>query len=121
MPKIKTNRVDIQRVRVIEPTLRELEAKMRQDFYMFTQCNENDPHDGKKKCEALWPIFNIAHRRVDISMIFFYEGRIFPRSQYEFCLDQGYADRNLISKWKKVCNLIVMHCIHYNNRVVSSR
>jgi len=22
---------------------------------------------------------------------------------YEFCLDQGHADRNLIAKWKKVC------------------
>ena len=21
---------------------------------------------------------------------------------YEFCMDQGYADRNLIAKWKKV-------------------
>ncbi|KAI3862685.1 hypothetical protein MKW92_040337 [Papaver armeniacum] len=63
MPKIKTNRVRYpEGCELIEPTLRELEAKMRQDFYMFLN-KQNDPHDGKKKCEALWPIFNIAHQK----------------------------------------------------------
>ncbi|KAK9921192.1 hypothetical protein M0R45_029713 [Rubus argutus] len=53
MPKVKTNRVNYpEGWELIEPTLRELQAKMREA--------ENDTHD-----------------------------------------DQGYADRNLIAKWKK--------------------
>ncbi|GJM92500.1 hypothetical protein PR202_ga08976 [Eleusine coracana subsp. coracana] len=56
MPKIKTSRVVYpDGWELIEPTIRELDAKMREA--------ENDPHDGKRKCEALWPIFRISHQR----------------------------------------------------------
>jgi hypothetical protein len=40
---------------LIEPTLEELEAKMREA--------ETDSHEGKRKVEALWPIFKIHHQR----------------------------------------------------------
>lgn len=34
---------------------------------LLVLCNmwtaENDPHDGKRKCETLWPIFKIAHQK----------------------------------------------------------
>jgi len=30
---------------------------------------------------------------------------VISKELYEFCLDQGYADRNLIVKWKKVPNI----------------
>ncbi|KAF3787744.1 BUD31-like protein 2 [Nymphaea thermarum] len=86
MPKIKRNGVRFpEGGKLIEPTLRELEGQMREA--------ENDPHDGKRKCEALWPIFQIKsseERRKEISA-----------ELYEFCLDQGYADRSLVAKWKK--------------------
>ncbi|KAF2321648.1 hypothetical protein GH714_000897 [Hevea brasiliensis] len=56
MPKVKTNRIKYpDGWELIEPTLRELDAKMREA--------ENDRHDGKRKCETLWPIFRIAHQR----------------------------------------------------------
>ncbi|KAD3337585.1 hypothetical protein E3N88_33105 [Mikania micrantha] len=56
MPKVKTNRVKYpEGWELVEPTLNELQAKMREA--------ENDPHDGKRKCEALWPIFKIAHQK----------------------------------------------------------
>ena len=37
---------------LIEPTLDELEQKMREA--------EAEPHEGKRKVEALWPIFKVG-------------------------------------------------------------
>ncbi|GAU15154.1 hypothetical protein TSUD_08920 [Trifolium subterraneum] len=54
MPKVMTSQVKSPKGwELIEPTLRELQGKMREA--------ENDPHDGKRKCESSWPIFKIAH------------------------------------------------------------
>ncbi|CAN1308007.1 Protein BUD31 homolog 1, partial [Linum perenne] len=70
MPKVKTNRVKYpEGWELIEPTLRELQGKMREESRY---------------------IFDLYHRRNEIS-----------KELYEFCLDQGYGDRNLIAKWKK--------------------
>ncbi|KAF3550770.1 hypothetical protein DY000_02009726, partial [Brassica cretica] len=94
MPKIKTNRVKYpEGWELIEPTLRELDAKMRQA--------EMDEHDGKRKCEALWPIFKLSHQRSRYVYDLYYRRDEISKELYEFCLDQGYADRSLIAKWKK--------------------
>ncbi|KAI5415955.1 hypothetical protein KIW84_041116, partial [Lathyrus oleraceus] len=94
MPKVKTSRVKYpEGWELIEPTLRELQAKMREA--------ENDPHDGKRKCETLWPIFKIAHQKSRYVFDLYYKRKEISKELYEFCLDQGYADRNLIAKWKK--------------------
>ncbi|KAL4578711.1 hypothetical protein LXL04_014840 [Taraxacum kok-saghyz] len=94
MPKVKTNRVKYpEGWELIEPTLRELQGKMREA--------ENDPHDGKRKCEALWPIFKIAHQKSRYIFDLYHRRREISKELFEFCLDQGYADRNIIAKWKK--------------------
>uniref|UniRef100_A0A0D9V801 Uncharacterized protein n=1 Tax=Leersia perrieri TaxID=77586 RepID=A0A0D9V801_9ORYZ len=94
MPKIKTSRVKYPKGwELIEPTIRELDAKMREA--------ENDTHDGKRKCEALWPIFRISHQRSRYIYDLYYRRKEISKELYEFCLDQGHADRNLIAKWKK--------------------
>ncbi|CAK9159562.1 unnamed protein product [Ilex paraguariensis] len=94
MPKVKTNRVQYpEGWELIEPTLRELQAKMREA--------ENDPHDGKRKCETLWPIFKIAHQKSRYVFELYHRRKEISKELYEFCLDQGYADPNLIAKWKK--------------------
>ncbi|KAI4357101.1 hypothetical protein L6164_001070 [Bauhinia variegata] len=94
MPKVKTNRVKYpDGWELIEPTLRELQAKMREA--------ENDPHDGKRKCEALWPIFKIAHQKSRYIFDLYHRRKEISKELYEFCLDQGYADCSLIAKWKK--------------------
>ncbi|GJM88813.1 hypothetical protein PR202_ga05379 [Eleusine coracana subsp. coracana] len=94
MPKIKTSRVKYpEGWELIEPTLNDLEAKMREA--------ENDPHDGKRKCEALWPIFRISHQKSRYIYDLYYRRKEISKELYEFCLNQGYADRNLIAKWKK--------------------
>uniref|UniRef100_A0A803MP70 G10 protein n=1 Tax=Chenopodium quinoa TaxID=63459 RepID=A0A803MP70_CHEQI len=59
-----------------------------------------DSHDGKRKCETLWPVFKIAHQKSRYIYDLYYRSEI-SKELYEFCLDQGYADRNLIAKWKK--------------------
>ncbi|KAJ8749422.1 hypothetical protein K2173_025466 [Erythroxylum novogranatense] len=52
----------------------------------------NDPNDGKRKSHQKSSyIFDLYYRRKEIS-----------KELYEFCLEQGYADRNLIAKWKKL-------------------
>ncbi|KAH9753501.1 protein BUD31 [Citrus sinensis] len=102
MPKVKTNRVKIpEGWELIEPTLRELQAKMREGCSLHTQQTENDPHDGKRKCETLWPIFKIAHQKSRYIFDLYYRRKEISKELYEFCLDQGYADCNLIAKWKK--------------------
>lgn len=46
---------------LIEPTLDELDAKMKQGMFFLAVVAyvlaEADPHEGKRKVEALWPIF----------------------------------------------------------------
>ncbi|VAH83151.1 unnamed protein product [Triticum turgidum subsp. durum] len=55
------------------------------------------------KCEALWTIFRISHPRSRYIYDLFYRRRKdISKELYEFCLGQDYADRNLITKWKKV-------------------
>ncbi|KAH0915144.1 hypothetical protein HID58_029590, partial [Brassica napus] len=104
MPKIKTNRVKYpEGWELIEPTLRELDAKMREA--------EMDEHDGKRKCEALWPIFKLSHQRSRYVYDLYYRREEISKELYEFCLDQGYADRSLIAKWKKFREGIVsLYC-----------
>ncbi|KAF7032159.1 hypothetical protein CFC21_043368 [Triticum aestivum] len=54
------------------------------------------------KCEALWTIFRISHPRSRYIYDLFYRRRKdISKELYEFCLGQDYADRNLITKWKK--------------------
>lgn len=94
MPKVKTSKIKYPNGwELIEPTLRELDAKMREA--------EIDPQDGKRKCEALWPIFKISHQRSRYIFDLFHKRSEISRELYDFCLEQGYADANLIAKWKK--------------------
>ncbi|GJV68189.1 protein BUD31 homolog 2 [Tanacetum coccineum] len=63
--------------------------------------SENDPHDGKRKCEALWTIFKIAHQQSRYVFDLYHRRKEISAELFEFCLDQGYADRNLIAISKK--------------------
>ncbi|KAK9676830.1 hypothetical protein RND81_11G104400 [Saponaria officinalis] len=94
MPKVRTNRVKYpEGWELIDPTLQELESKMREA--------QLDSHDGKRKCETLWPIFKIAHQKSRYIYDLYYRRNEISKELYDFCLDQGYADTNLIAKWKK--------------------
>eukprot|EP00002_Diphylleia_rotans_P000708 TRINITY_DN1036_c0_g1_i1.p1 TRINITY_DN1036_c0_g1~~TRINITY_DN1036_c0_g1_i1.p1 ORF type:complete len:146 (+),score=30.96 TRINITY_DN1036_c0_g1_i1:62-499(+) len=93
MPKIKTSKTKFPRGwELIEPTLNELQRKMREA--------ENDPHEGKRKVETLWPIIRIHHQRSRYIFDLYQKGEI-SRELYDFCIREKYADEKLIAKWKK--------------------
>ncbi|KAL3458031.1 G10 protein [Aspergillus heterothallicus] len=77
----------------IEDTLLEFSNKMKDA--------ENAPHEGKKKHEALWPIFQISHQRSRYIYDLFYEKEAISKQLYDWLLKNNYADANLIAKWKK--------------------
>ena len=56
MPKVRRSRKKTpEGWELIEPTLEELDQKMREA--------ETESHEGKRKVEALWPIFKIHHQK----------------------------------------------------------
>eukprot|EP00057_Strongylocentrotus_purpuratus_P026107 XP_011680581.1 PREDICTED: protein BUD31 homolog [Strongylocentrotus purpuratus] len=74
---------------------------------------ETEPHEGKRKVEALWPIFKIHHQKSRYIYDLFYRRKAISRELYDFCIKEGYADKNLIAKWKKQGyeNLCCLRCI----------
>ncbi|KAK5575420.1 hypothetical protein RB653_006553 [Dictyostelium firmibasis] len=95
MPKIKTSRKKYPKGwDIISSTLDEFDLKMREA--------EANPHEGKRKSESNWPIFRIHHQRTRYVYEKFYKNKEISREVYEFCLSEGYADKNLIAKWKKL-------------------
>jgi len=62
---------------------------------------ENASHDGKKRHEVLWPIFQISHARSRYIYDLYYERNAISKQLYEWLLKNGYADAMLIAKWKK--------------------
>ncbi|KAG0013272.1 Component of the SF3b subcomplex of the U2 snRNP [Entomortierella chlamydospora] len=114
MPKIKSSRTKRapEGFDEIEPTLREFQQKMKDGKLinlstflsgLLIACiqSENDPHEGKRKIEALWPIFRLHHQRSRYVYELFYKRKAISKELYEYLLKQGYADGNLIAKWKK--------------------
>ncbi|KAF3391666.1 Pre-mRNA-splicing factor cwf14 [Penicillium rolfsii] len=77
----------------IEDTLLEFSNKMKDA--------ENASHEGKKKHEVLWPIFQISHQRSRYIYDLYYEKEAISKQLYDWLLKNNYADANLIAKWKK--------------------
>lgn len=78
----------------IEPTLLDYSNKLRD----ATAAS----HEGKKRHESLWPIFQITHARSRYVYELYYERSAISKQLYEWLLKNGYADANLIAKWKKM-------------------
>ena len=66
---------------------------------------ENESHEGKRKVESQWPIFKLHHQRSRYIYDLYYKRRGISKELYDFCIKEGYADANLIAKWKKVRHL----------------
>ncbi|KAK9723352.1 Component of the SF3b subcomplex of the U2 snRNP [Basidiobolus ranarum] len=94
MPKLVTNRTKKppQGWDKLESVLEEFAQKMRDA--------ENEPHEGKRKSESLWAIFRLHHQRSRFIYDQYREKNI-SRELYDYCLKRGFADGNLIAKWKK--------------------
>eukprot|EP00735_Rhodelphis_limneticus_P002891 TRINITY_DN13977_c0_g1::TRINITY_DN13977_c0_g1_i1::g.24276::m.24276 TRINITY_DN13977_c0_g1::TRINITY_DN13977_c0_g1_i1::g.24276 ORF type:complete len:171 (+),score=-3.63,sp/Q94DE2/BD31A_ORYSJ/65.07/5e-72,G10/PF01125.12/4.3e-63 TRINITY_DN13977_c0_g1_i1:72-515(+) len=94
MPKVRTSKVKTPPgFELVEPTLKELEMKMREA--------ENESHEGKRRCETVWPVFRLHHQRSRYIYELFYKKKAISREVYDFCLKEKYADAALIAKWKK--------------------
>ncbi|KAF4656240.1 Component of the SF3b subcomplex of the U2 snRNP [Perkinsus olseni] len=77
----------------IEPTLMELDRKMRDA--------ENEPHEDKRKTELLWPIHKLNHQRSRYVFDMYYKKKAISKELFRYCLDEGWADKQLIYKWRK--------------------
>ncbi|KAI5806640.1 G10 protein [Peziza echinospora] len=77
----------------IEDTLLEFANKMKDA--------ETAPHEGKRKNESVWAIFQISHQRSRYIYELYYTQNAISKPLYDYLLKHGYADANLIAKWKK--------------------
>eukprot|EP00828_Plagiopyla_frontata_P044421 TRINITY_DN7247_c0_g1_i3.p3 TRINITY_DN7247_c0_g1~~TRINITY_DN7247_c0_g1_i3.p3 ORF type:complete len:172 (-),score=30.09 TRINITY_DN7247_c0_g1_i3:81-596(-) len=100
---------DVYKRQIIEPTLTELTQQMRDA--------ENDPNDGKRKNEAIWTILKLHHQSSRYIYESYYKRKEISKELYEYCLNEQYADRNLIAKWKKQGyeKLCCLQCIQPSN------
>ena len=72
MPKVRRSRKKTpEGWELIEPTLEELDQKMREA--------ETESHEGKRKVEALWPIFKIHHQKSRYIYDLFYRRKAISR------------------------------------------
>lgn len=107
MPKIRTSRTKRppEGFEDIESILDDYAKKMRDA--------ENESHEGKRKAESLWPIMRISHSRSRYIYELYYKREAISKELYDWLLKEGYADANLIAKWKKTGyeKLCCLRCI----------
>ena len=51
---------------------------------------ETESHEGKRKSEALWPIFKIHHQKARYIYDLFYRRKAISRELYEFCIKASF-------------------------------
>jgi bud site selection protein 31 len=103
--KLKSKKLPPEGFADIEPTLLELEGKMRDA--------ENETHEGKRIAESSWPIFRLHHQRSRYIYELYYKRKAISKELYDFCIKEKLADAALIAKWKKQGyeNLCCLRCI----------
>ncbi|KAK1444821.1 pre-mRNA-splicing factor BUD31 like protein [Babesia gibsoni] len=95
---------------LISDTLESLEERMK--------AAERESGEGKRRSEVQWPIFRIHHQRSRYIYEMFYVKKLISRELYDYCIREGYADANLIAKWKKPGyeRLCCIRCIQTANQ-----
>lgn len=111
MPKIRTimTKKPPKGWETIEPTLMELNQRMRDA--------ENEPHEGKRKPESLWPILRVHHQMSRFIFELYRVKKQISKELYNYCLKEKYADENLMAKWRKPGyeKLCCLMCIQQKN------
>mmetsp|Transcript_17740 Transcript_17740/g.15544 ORF Transcript_17740/g.15544 Transcript_17740/m.15544 type:complete len:87 (-) Transcript_17740:216-476(-) len=86
MPKIKT--IKTKKApdgwEEIEPVLMDMANRMKDA--------ENEPHEGKRKPEAVWPIYRIHHEMSRYIYEAFYKKKEISRELYDYCLREKWGD-----------------------------
>mmetsp|Transcript_9673 Transcript_9673/g.8516 ORF Transcript_9673/g.8516 Transcript_9673/m.8516 type:complete len:120 (+) Transcript_9673:13-372(+) len=112
MPRIKTKRTKKapEGWTGLEEKLTEMSQRMRDV--------ENEPHEGKRKPETVWPIYRIHHEQSRYIFNKFYKKKEISRELYQYCINEKWADANLIAKWKKpgYQKLCCLNCIHKGDK-----
>eukprot|EP00953_Heterococcus_sp_UTEX-ZZ885_P028696 15295-Heterococcus_DN1.PRE.2 len=101
---------------VIEPTLSALEAELREKV--------NEPHEGLRKGESLWPIHQINWQRSRYVYDLYHIYKEISREVYDYCIRMKLVDAALMAKWKKpgygrLCSTYVINSKNYKFGTVS--
>lgn len=75
--------------------------RVRDVLWQMRGIAESETHEGKRKKEALWPIFRIHHQRSRYVYEMYYKYKAISKEVYQYCLDEKIGDADLIAKWKK--------------------
>tara|TARA_B110001452_G_C15152693_1_gene401165 strand:- start:233 stop:976 length:744 start_codon:yes stop_codon:yes gene_type:complete len=78
---------------LVEGPLLQFEERLREAV--------NDPHEGKRKAEATWPIHRIHYERNRFIYDLYYKQQKVSRELYDFLVREKIVDAALISKWRK--------------------
>lgn len=100
----------------IQPVMDALERELREKM--------NEPHEGKRTCEALWPVHQITWQRSRYVYDLFHKYQRISRDVYDYCVRMKLVDANLIAKWKKpgyerLCSTFAINSKNYNYGTVS--
>eukprot|EP00904_Undaria_pinnatifida_P013020 jgi/Undpi1/8849/HiC_scaffold_25.g11311.m1 len=101
---------------MLEPTLNALEADLREKV--------NEQHEGKRKNEALWPVFQITWQRSRYVYDMHYVYKAISKDVLEYCIRNKLVDGPLMAKWKKpgyerLCSTYVINSKNYKFGTVS--
>ena len=79
---------------MIEPTIDDLNKKMREA--------ETDPHEGKRKVEAEWPIFRIHHKRSRYIYDLYYKRKVISKVGALLFFDNLYRNYTIIASRRRL-------------------
>ena len=100
----------------LEPVLEALENELRDKV--------NEPHEGKRKVESLWPVHQINWQRTRYVYDMHYKYKKIDRKVWDYCCRNKIIDENLANKWRKpgyerLCSTYVINTRNYNFGTVS--
>lgn len=100
----------------IAPVMEALERELREKM--------SEPHEGKRQCEALWPVHQLNWQRSRYVYDLFYTYKRISRDVYDYCVRNKLVDASLIAKWKKpgyerLCSTFAINPKNYNYGTVS--
>lgn len=92
----------------IEPTLKKLQARMKE-----AQTSSGVLDKTKSKTQLLWIIYQLNHQISRYVYDMYYKKKLISRELYDWLLLQSYVNSELIAKWKKQGyeKLCCVHCI----------
>lgn len=77
----------------VEETLNALDMECREKV--------NEPHEGLRKTESQWPVFQINWQKTRYVYDLYYTYQAISREVYDYCIKNKIVDAALIAKWKK--------------------